>query len=72
MPPSSMVEEAGRGLALGSPKTFTSQHRGERGFTEGQEVVRTDAREVEHTVAQGSILALPEVGDLHLWGHGQL
>lgn len=28
----------------------------------------TDASEVEHTVAQGTALMLPEVGDLHLWG----
>lgn len=35
------------------------------------EAVRTDASEVEHTLAQDTVLTPPEVGDLHLWGHGQ-
>lgn len=33
--------------------------------------VRTNASEIEHAVAQGTVLVLPKVGDLHLWGHGQ-
>ena len=37
----------------------------------GPDAGLTCACEVEHAVAQGPARRLPEVGDLHLRGHGQ-
>lgn len=51
------------------PSTATMEERGD--IQRAREAVRTDASEVELTAAQGMVLALPKVGDLHLWGHGQ-
>lgn len=67
-----MAEEAGRGLVLGAalkPSTANTEERGDVRRT--RRAVRTNTSEIEHAVAQGTVLVLPEVGDLHLWGHGQ-
>lgn len=62
-----MVEEVGHGLALRAPlrpSAATTEECGD--IQRAREVVHTDASEVELTAAQGMVLALPEVGDLHL------
>lgn len=65
------MEELPWASTQGSPKTLKAD-TGVCGDTQrAGEAVHTDTGEVEHTVAQGTVLMLPEVGDLHLWGHGQ-
>lgn len=67
-----MVEEAGHGLALSAArKPSTANVEGGGGVRRTRQAARTNASEVEHAAAQGTVLVLPEVGDLHLWGHGQ-
>lgn len=52
-------------LHLGAALRPSSRQRGRGGG------LLTGTCEVQHTVAQGTALLLPEVGDLHLWGHRQ-